>query len=614
MKIIRAKIVNYRSIKDIEIEFDPRCRILVGINESGKTNILKALGMLGDDTSFDRADVRQPFGNDENINSSHVQFLLELDQEELCEIKNELLEYYNIAKDNIALFQNKDKTISIDQLLETNKKLTYRVGLLKQDRIFLPINPPSDLQQNHNTNAEPSIPINEDGNLLKGCQNIIHKYAALNLPEVFFWQYNDTNILPEKIPIRTFTENPDSCPPLKNMFTLTGYDDVSDAINNARLRGANGLPNLLGQVARNTTDHLRAVWSEYPDIRFDLAENGDHIDANIRDVHNKFSLRDRSDGFKQFVSFLLMISAKVRKGKISNSLILVDEPGINLHPSGCRYLLKELLNISTTNYVMFSTHSIFLIDGELLKRHIIVEKSEETTNISSANSSNYTNEEVIFNALGYSIFSQLKDVNLIFEGWSDYCVFRQYLKGIDREHLALKHYYDQVGSCFVRGVRWFHRFTPFLLAAERKCLLISDADNYAKQAQEKYKIDKSYGIWLRYDEILPDNNLVTLEDFINIEVINSSFSSLCDKYGLNISLDLSSSNNRKGILNEILDRLKAEKLDKTKRKEFVTTLKMRIYSQIKPTHVSERYLTFLENLKKHVEDLKNTNIIDFICN
>jgi hypothetical protein len=28
-----------RSIKEVEVEFEPRCRVLVGINESGKSNV-----------------------------------------------------------------------------------------------------------------------------------------------------------------------------------------------------------------------------------------------------------------------------------------------------------------------------------------------------------------------------------------------------------------------------------------------------------------------------------------------------------------------------------------------------------------------------------------------
>lgn len=46
MKLKYVRIVNFLVIKSIKIEFDPACRFLVGINESGKSNILRALSLL----------------------------------------------------------------------------------------------------------------------------------------------------------------------------------------------------------------------------------------------------------------------------------------------------------------------------------------------------------------------------------------------------------------------------------------------------------------------------------------------------------------------------------------------------------------------------------------
>jgi predicted ATP-dependent endonuclease of OLD family len=46
MKLTNVEIKNFRSLDKLDFEFNPNCRILVGINESGKSNILKALAML----------------------------------------------------------------------------------------------------------------------------------------------------------------------------------------------------------------------------------------------------------------------------------------------------------------------------------------------------------------------------------------------------------------------------------------------------------------------------------------------------------------------------------------------------------------------------------------
>ena len=67
MRLIRVKIINFRSVKDVTIELDPRCRILVGINESGKSNILKALALLDPDEEVTPDDLRN-FPPDEDSN------------------------------------------------------------------------------------------------------------------------------------------------------------------------------------------------------------------------------------------------------------------------------------------------------------------------------------------------------------------------------------------------------------------------------------------------------------------------------------------------------------------------------------------------------------------
>src|SRR3989344_148159 len=60
MKLKYADIVNFRSIQSIKVDFEPFCRVLVGINESGKSNILRALSMVGEEYAPTAEDVREP--------------------------------------------------------------------------------------------------------------------------------------------------------------------------------------------------------------------------------------------------------------------------------------------------------------------------------------------------------------------------------------------------------------------------------------------------------------------------------------------------------------------------------------------------------------------------
>ena len=74
MKLERVKIKNFRSIKEATIEFDPSCRVLVGKNESGKSNILKALRLLDRNAPLDNDDKREPSSNEKHITDSYVEF------------------------------------------------------------------------------------------------------------------------------------------------------------------------------------------------------------------------------------------------------------------------------------------------------------------------------------------------------------------------------------------------------------------------------------------------------------------------------------------------------------------------------------------------------------
>ena len=157
-------------------------------------------------------------------------------------------------------------------------------------------------------------------------------------------------------------------------------------------------------------------------MEFVLAIDGDNIRCSISES-NEYAFQQRSDGFKRFVAFLLTISAQSASGALENCLILIDEPDTGLHPSSARYLRDELLKISERNTVVFSTHSIFMIDHHQINRHLIVKKENEITTIEEASEGNTVKEEVIFNAINYSVFEHLKEFNIIVEGWRDKKLF-----------------------------------------------------------------------------------------------------------------------------------------------------------------------------------------------
>ncbi|HEX7026670.1 MAG TPA: AAA family ATPase, partial [Gammaproteobacteria bacterium] len=58
MHLKRCKIKNFRSIKELAIGFENSFQILVGLNEAGKSNILKALSFMSHDVMPEDDDKR----------------------------------------------------------------------------------------------------------------------------------------------------------------------------------------------------------------------------------------------------------------------------------------------------------------------------------------------------------------------------------------------------------------------------------------------------------------------------------------------------------------------------------------------------------------------------
>ncbi len=110
MKLAYVKIENFRSIKSARIDFSRPCRALIGINESGKTNVLHALALLSPDRAIDVNDLRQTAGDETPIADAEVWFTFNLEVTDhdgiLEDVKASLL-----GSLNDAIFQNSDETL-----------------------------------------------------------------------------------------------------------------------------------------------------------------------------------------------------------------------------------------------------------------------------------------------------------------------------------------------------------------------------------------------------------------------------------------------------------------------------------------------------------------------
>ncbi len=78
-------------------------------------------------------------------------------------------------------------------------------------------------------------------------------------------------------------------------------------------------------------------------------------------------LEERSKGFQWFFSFDLMFMYESR-GTFKNCVILLDEPGLHLHPDAQRDLLKRLEAYAEGNVLIYTSHLPFMIDLQAPER------------------------------------------------------------------------------------------------------------------------------------------------------------------------------------------------------------------------------------------------------
>lgn len=622
MRLVRIEIANYLSIKGFNIELDKSCLILVGKNESGKSNILRALGHL-DPTRLPTAnEIRQNLPTEDDGGESYIRFVFHLSEAERDEFNANFGENFISADPSQPLIILKDVGVSASEVaLKSNeilfitnfKELRKSFSIWRPNGIIadgwwekLPECPPGLMIED----GDQQIPIGDNkyvheslGPILENyfkpatfesisglmISQVASQFTAL-LPTVLTWQYDANLLLPSEINLLEFAKNPDMCPPLKNMFLLAGSDDISARIKEAETRGKQALRNLLNSVAIKTTEHLASIWSDYSNVQVELPLDGPNIEPIITE-RNGFDIQQRSEGFKRFICFLLQISFRVHSNQLQNNLILIDEPENGLHPSSANDLRDELLRISESNLVVYSTHSIFMIDSTNIERHLIIKKEDEISQLLYAKDSEFAEEEMIFRALGHSVFNSLNESNVIFEGWKDkklFQVFTAKLPKAQRDKLV------KVGQCHANGVSSLRMMSPIFELTKRKMVIVSDGDDPAKQEQKKFKQVKMSGTWHTYQDLDPTITSLTGEDFLTEDYLSTNYNAHFKKLGFE-ELEPSAVPEF-GKLKFLEDRLHAAGLSREDSKKEITTLKDRLFNNLKFKDIDPKYSKVVDGI------------------
>ena len=606
MKLEKIKIKNYRSIKDLTFEVKEiggnYLRTLLGLNESGKSNILKSISELNNEEEMDyeKDCLKDARGRNEPIEISAIYSMNEEEREEVARMIN-----YEIDSGEIKV----EKRITLNSSLEKNIKWFIPKGGIKipprfskvlsnflEERTKIP-NVSKDDDERDNLDA---IPNKEDIELPED------DFLYEREPKIDYWKASPEYLIKNPINLEEFKNNKESNVPLRNLFKLIGLSEEDMDFSIERIKGNHAERYRISKkMSEKATKFINEVWPEH-EIEFQVSiERDSNCYVLIKDKDNEefFEMDERSDGFKQFVSILLTLSAESRDGTNKNNIILIDEPEIRLHPSGVQYIRDELMKIAKENLLIIASHSIFIIDKQNLERHVKIYKEKGETKMEEISKTNPFSEDMIYRALGTSIYEIIEPYILIFEGNTDKKLYDAFANKFKDEQDV-----SNLKTISATGVNEVRKYLKFFNQKTVTGIVLLDSDkegrNVLKAIKENEKEFQKSSFEI-CDLIKSDKEEITLEDLLPLETIKRTFFKVYGKKFINLD-------GKKSFVQQIKEfedreNLKKEsKLTKFKNKlveEILFDLSKREINTIKEKY--HLYVKFFKNLNKKINDIQS---------
>jgi predicted ATP-dependent endonuclease of OLD family len=360
-------ISDYRAIKKAEINLNNSISPIIGVNEAGKTTVLKAILCL---------DKRRDKLND----GEHLNFLNIYSRQNKAIISVEIIiKEDDFFKQLIAKCKVKTNSEDYNILSKLSKYISFKLSrhLGEDGRVY-------------------SL---EGGGIEQLSQQIAHKtidFFVSKTPYIlYFDDFNDR--VPDKISFdknykedgkllkknrewkETIEElfkraNPEfitgkNKKMLQEYFSMTDNDAKSDVLNDVKDELNKEIVEEWKKIKESGFDGSQSI-----DIEIDLINIPNTQDFSFKVIDKSssgksrtFSISARSKGFQWFFNYMLKLKFNSNyTNTLENCLFLLDEPGSYLHSSAQSELLKELKRVSENNKIIFCTHSQFLLNPDII--------------------------------------------------------------------------------------------------------------------------------------------------------------------------------------------------------------------------------------------------------
>ncbi len=642
IKLKKVEIDKYKSfLEKQEIDIEDGVTRVVGKNESGKTALLEAMAKFN---YFDSSDDSFNF----NSTNDYPRGLLKKYQQEYpnddfpvisCtfEISDELLEQIS---DDIGKDVYTNKTVKIAKTY--NNGMTYTISAnckkfienflqkytlektLKEN--LLQCNSIKELADKLKENEEQQVIYNElkEKYIDKSFSSfndvvtgyIARQYIKPNLPQ--FLYFDEYYALPGAINLNKFADGQVDDTFSKEQQDITKALFELSNIDISKVMNSDDYEDFIAELeatSNNITDKLLEYWTtnQNLEIKFEIQTKEDtsrrilekFLQIRIRNTKHRVTLplKNRSKGFIWFFSFLVWFSKVQEK---ENLIILLDEPGLNLHAEAqsdlLEYIDKELLQ---KYQVIYTTHSPFMIESDKLDEvRTVYDSNNSKIGSVISNALEEKDKGTLFPlqaALGYNLAQNLyiSDKNLLVEGVAD-LMYLTVISGLlnlnGREGLK-----DDITIVPVGGLDKVATFISLLRGNKLNmvCLLDTFTDQKGKKRLEdliKDKIIKENQVKF-FDQYIDRLSVADIEDMFEIgEYLNLFNEEFAKEF---VKINSTDIDNTKAIIPQINQIINKTRFNHYRPSRYLTAL------CVDNQYFSDETLNRFENLFKDINTLLN---------
>lgn len=355
----------------------------------------------------------------------------------------------------------------------------------------------------------------------------------------------------------------------KLLLTVAGLDrDLFSQLQEA-VRTKNG-------YASSIVDHINGELAkalDFPhwwtqDSKFELFVSLFEFDLvfMIRDrTGRSYGFDERSDGLKYFLSYFVQYLAHVPPTDGSAELLLMDEPDRFLSSSGQQDLLRVFEDFAAPDdparvpvQVVYVTHSPFLIYKNASDRIRVLEKGEHDEGTRVVRNASANHYEPLRSAFGSFVAETtfIGSCNLMLEGASDQVLLAGMSRALRRHGASVRDYLDLNGITLVPAGGTRH--IPYLVYLARgrdvekpPVIVLLDSDPDGDAAREDLRAGGAYGNGLIDDDLVlqftdeslsglqTDNphGMSAIEDVVPLTVCLAAVKRYCSEFVPDIAID-----------------------------------------------------------------------------